>query len=291
MEIITLTNSNNESLVLNNKAPFILQSLDGVGGASSKIQTQKAPYQDGNTYINSYLEPRSIDIDLGIYASNQKKLYDLRAKVCNILNSKLGKGKLTYKNDRGTKTIDYVIDVPPTFPSGNKNRMIGYQKCTFSLLCNSPFWEDDVHNSIKLADVVPLFHFPLEIKTEGIEFSDISDGYYDIVNKGNVSTPIEIIFNGAVTNPIITNTTTNEFIKVNTTVGEKESLIINTAFGNKKVILIDSDGNKINKFGHIDLNSTFFNLQTGTNKITYDADTGADLATVKISYKQRYIGI
>jgi hypothetical protein len=111
------------------------------------------------------------------------------------------------------------------------------------------------------------------------------------MNKGDVITPIRIEFYGPASNPSIINETINEFIKVNKELEEDEILIVDTSFGNKKVMIQKGDKTIENAFGYIDLDSSFWQLAVGKNIIRYTSDDDSEKARVKISYKNRYIGV
>lgn len=290
-EKLTFVNSLGESIVFSYEKPFILQNIEGLGGASANIQTQKAPFQDGETFIDSILEPIELFFEVGIFANTSKRLFEHRNTLSRILNPKLGVGTLFYVYEGGTKAIKGTIEMAPSFPSGIDNKSVGYQKSIFTLMCLSPYWEDAYESLIEMADIIPRFSFPIEIIEGGIEFGDISGGYYTVNNTGHLPAPLTIEFKGNVINPVIKDVLTNDYIKVNTTISKGDVLVITTEFGNKKVILRDADGKAYNRFGLIDLESTFFKLKIGNNYLAYDADSGVDSASVTIKYKQRYIGV
>ena len=62
--------------------------------------------------------------------------------------------------------------------------------------------------------------------------------------------------------------------------------LITTDFGNKRVEI-----NGDNVFHWIDLNSVFWQLQAGDNIIEYTSDDEVENAKVKISYRNRYLGV
>lgn len=70
MEMVTITNKHGESITLGNAAPYYLEILDGVGGVPINIESQKSPYQDGSTYIDSVFGDRSISIEGMIITRN-----------------------------------------------------------------------------------------------------------------------------------------------------------------------------------------------------------------------------
>lgn len=106
-------------------------------------------------------------------------------------------------------------------------------------------------------------------------------------NAGQVDAPVSILITGACTNPIITNLTTGEFIKLNNlTMIATDELRIDTAFGQKKVEL-----NGVSIFNKLDPSSSFFSLIKGDNEIEFTDSTGSTAAKIFFTYKELYISI
>ncbi len=287
MEQLIFTNSNGESITFNHGKPYLLQFLNGTGGVEGDMHMEKAPFQDGETYINTLLNTRIISIEAAVFADTQQELYHRRTELVRILNPKLGKGIIRYEYDGITKEIEAVVDSPPVFPSGIENKGIGFQRASLTFICPSPFWTDIYIESEEMADWVGGLTFPLTLETMFAERGKRRT----FINHGDVSTAVEVLFYGLCENPSIRNLTTGEFIKVNKLINESEKLIINTHFGNKSVEIEDSQGIRTNGFNYIDLNSKFFHLVPGENLIEYSADSGEDETKVLVKWKNRYLSI
>lgn len=128
--------------------------------------------------------------------------------------------------------------------------------------------------------------FPLILPNQ---FATVSF-YKEVDNVGDDEAPIQIEYIGPAKNPVVTNETTGEYIKVNMEIGEKEKLIIDTTEGKETVNLITPHEIK-DVYNNIDLNSTFFKLIVGKNLIKYSSDIeGAkDQVTIK-DYTNKYVG-
>lgn len=281
MRKLTITSANGLSMEISRTNPYILQKLSGEGTPNSETEALKSPNQDGSTYIQTLFTERELEIEVAILESDFGGMFTLREEVCRILNPKYAL-TLLYEYPGGVKKILGHLAGAVSFPRGGQR---GYQKAAFTIECNNPFWTDESLIGKKLAVSAPKFHFPLVFAPK-IVFSEILNKSVVVDNVGHVPAPVRIQFFGATTNPIITNETTGEFIKVNKTLLSGEILEINTAFGNKYVTI---DG--VNAFGFIDPESTFFNLAPGENTITYDADSGSDSAEVILTYTNRYTGV
>lgn len=278
-------NSKGQSVELGNTAPFIMLNHDGVGAVQAHVQMQKSPFQDGMTYIDSLLEVRPINIQLVIMAPSQNELFSKRAELVSVFSPKLGPGKLRYRTGNEEKEIDAVVELAPVFPNGESNRGPTFQVAIISLLCPSPFWQDINTENVKLEDFVSNFRFSFHFP---VRFASRGDSRV-LINSGDVPTPIKVTFKGEAINPKITNLTTGEFIRVNRSIPTDYSLVINTEFGNKTVEIIAPDGVTTNALGYIDLDSTFFELQTGENKFSFITDGGKP--EVYVEYKHKYLGV
>ncbi|MEA0563484.1 phage tail family protein [Lysinibacillus irui] len=285
IEKVTFTNSRGQSIELSNRRPFLLQSVEGKADVGADIQTQKAPYQDGSSYIDSLLQPRSIALNVSILAYSQEGLIQQRQLLASIFNPKLGPGKLIYSKGNVQREIKAVVENVPVFAVGSENNGMRFQRTIINLLCPSPFWEDINSENYKLEDFVSnfrfLFHFPVRFATRGDSKS--------LINKGDVPTPIKVEFRGPVTNPRITNLTTGEFIKVNREIPTGYKLILDTSFGNKRVEIVGPDGIVQNAFHYIDLASTFFSLDVGENRFSFITDSGSP--EVYVEYQHRYLSV
>lgn len=285
--LITYTNSRGESISLTRDGSFRLLDFQGTGKVDLEIQTQKAPFQDGATYIDSLVEPRPLSIEVGVFGSDTIDLNNKKRLLASVFNPKLGEGILRYEYEGGVKEINAIPEHSPDFPTGSGNINQRFQRVFLDFICPNPFWLSITESTEPMAAWIGGLSFPLRLATK---FSERGTRR-KIVNDGDVAVPIEITMKGNVTNPIITNSTTSEFIKVNKTLSQDEKLIINTAFGKKRVEIEDVNGLRTNVFHYIDLDSSFFSLVQGENIIEYNADSGREDATVQIVWKNRYLTI
>jgi hypothetical protein len=288
MQRIIFTNSKGQFVELKSSAPFLLQNVDGLGDVDADTQTQKSPFQDGSTYIDSVLQERAISLEIVILA-DKLTLLEKRQYLASVFNPKLGKGVLRYENGETIREIEAVPDGVPVFPSGKENRGPTFQKALVNLLCPSPFWltEEKVDQLVVWEGGL---EFPLELPTL---FAQQSENKAKILlNDGDVETPIFVTFHGPATAPIrIINVTTGEFIEVNQSLLVNERLEINTAFGQKRVTKVLADGTKINAFHYISLDSTFFQLQPGNNLLDYSTGADYERAAVNITWRNRYLSV
>lgn len=264
--------------------PFRLMSVEGLGDVEADNQMQKAPFQDGYTYIDSVLESRPITIELKITGSNFDEVTENRRMLSSLFNPKLGAGKLEYiGNDH--KVIGAVAESIPFFPDGSANRGETFQKALINLTCPSPYWQSD--EITEEPAFIPLFTFPFE----GAFQMGLQRDERIIFNDGDAPAPLQVVFYGPADRPTIKNVTTGEYITINKRLEENEKLIVDTSDGNKSLYYEDENGERTDVFHWIDLNSTFFDLQLGENHISCLCVISNLTKDFEVYYSKLYAGV
>lgn len=282
MEKITFINSRGQSVQLGNEAPFVLTKIEGTGAVNVNIQSQKSPFQDGETYLDNTLEPRYPYIEIMVLANNAEEMATNRNRLLQAFNPKLGQGTLLYEFGNIKREIKALAELAPQFPDGGdfKDTM---QSGLIQLYCSNPFWLDDFEISEEIVTWIGGMNFPLILPTS---FAIKGPKKINIINHGDVKTPVKIEFMGPATNPKMTNLSTGKYLKVNRTLVQGDILMITTDFGNKRVEI-----NGQNVFNWIDLGSYFWELEPGDNIVEYTSDDEVEPAAVKLTYKNRYVGV
>lgn len=282
MKRMTFTNSSGESITFRLGSPFMINNVEGLGEVGADIQTQKAPFQDGSTFIDAVMVERDISFNVTIKGKSDTEVSQHRATLGRVFNPKLGIGTLRYQYGDIVRVIEATPTHVPNFPSGNENRGSQFQIALLDLIAHDPYWKTEGIEGEPTFE--PLFQFPFSGEFQ----MGISRDERLIVNEGDVPSSLIVEFYGPAINPTVTNETTGEFIKVNQTLQEGEYMRINTADGEKSVVFIDETGDERNVFNWIDLDSTFFKLAVGDNYITYTADNDIQGAIVNFYYQQRF---
>ena len=283
MDSIVITNQNGESITLGNQAPYFLETIDGVGEVPVAIESQKAPKQDGSTYLDNVLDNRAISIEGTIITKiGPAFVLEARRKMQRVLNPKLGEVTITYHQRDQVREIKGLAETTPVFPSGQGSKGLYYQKFLLHLICHEPFWLDTYYESREMSYLMGGIRFKLRLPT----IFSYRGFKRRAVNEGDVATPVEIEFKGPATNPTVNNLTTGEFIKVNRELGEEDVLTINTSFGQKYVRI-----NGQNAFHYIDLDSVFWQLVPGENTLSYRSNNDSIKTRVTVKWKNRYVGL
>lgn len=284
---LTFTNSQGESITLGKGTPYLIESLEGTGGAPVTHHTHKAPFQDGTTYNNTVLEPRELALECAFRTLNAQERIRMRRELSRVLNPKLGLGMIHLDYDGGHREIVGIVENGPTYADRGNNP---FQKFILTFYCPNPYWLGASDTVEELAVYEGGFKFILKLPTK---FATITNSKTKMfTNGGDVPTPLNITFTGPAEKPIrVANDTTGEFVEVNEALKENERLVITTEFGKKTVTKIDADGKEYNAFHLINLNSSFFKLQPGPNKITYSTGFEYEQAPVSLRWRERYYSI
>ena len=283
MEKVTFINSRGQSVQLGNDAPFILTKIEGTGAVNIDMQSQKSPYQDGVSYLGNTLDPRPISMEIMVLGDNIEEMARHRHELLQVFNPKLGQGKLIYQLGSIKREIRAISELAPVFPD-DKNFKDTMQSGLIQLYCPNPFWMDEYETSQEIITWIGGMSFPLRLPTK---FSMAGPKVINVINDGDVETPIKLEIYGPATNPKITLRETGEFLRIKRILTSDDVVTITTEFGNKRVEL-----NGENAFNILDLpSSKFFTLDVGDNVIELTTEDVNNNANVKISYRNRYIGV
>ena len=284
---LTYTNASGQSITITDKEPYMLRSLTGTGANVADVQMQTAPFQDGATWVDTVLQPRPISIEITVFADSQEQLFARRRMLSKVFNPKLGPGELKYDYPGGSKVLEATVDVAPVFPMGDNNFGVGFQRALIELIAPLPFWLDPDETLLWLSGTMGGLSFPMKFP---LKFAQII-GEADAHNLGDVETPVLIEFFGPATKPRIDNLRTGQFIEVDRVLLPGEKLVISTRFGNKFVKLINSNGVESNAMHYINLQSEFWSLLPGKNKIKFTAVESQQETIASVRWKNRYLGV
>lgn len=254
---------------------YRLLRVEGLESSQNEIYTTVNAYGDGLQVDNKKIKSKPLLVEAE-YQGQDKE--GERRRLISFFNLHK-KGDVVAKVGGIEKSIEYVVE-------NFNSRLINVNNpLTFlvSLLCPDPFFKDIEAKSAEIVSWIGGLTFPLKLPTT---FSLAGEESINVINSGDVDTPMQIEIRGKATKPMIQNTRTGEFIKINRTLIEGDTLIITTEFGKKRV-----EQNGISVFNYIDISSTFFDLRVGDNVITMTTEDLNDDANVKITYKNRYLGV
>lgn len=289
-EKLTYINSRGETLEFGITSVFhcnVSKDVTGIAGIENTIYKTNSMGQHGDTYISQRYEARPIEIVGNINSRNKDRVLELRRKAEKILNAELD-AKLIYTYKDFVRVIDCKVDGQPQFKRGNV-----FTQFIIPITCCDPFWKEETEAKKDIAAWVPSWEFDFEIPEEGIEL-----GYREpsvivnVYNEGDVKSGMRIVFSaiGTVVNPSLLNVNTKEYIKVNATMEAGDVITVNTEYG-KKGATLTRGGETTDYFRHIDVDSTFMQLDIGDNVFRYDAEEGVSALEASIYHNNKYLGV
>lgn len=292
-EKLIYTNERGESIELSTDSIYhcnVSKDVGGITGVTNTIYSTNSMGQHGDTYIGQRIEVRSIDILGHINTKDKVQAYALRRRLLKVLNPELS-AALVYECGGFKRVIDCRLHGEPK--TERKNVLIEFN---IPLDCLNPFWREENEEKEEIAGWMAAWEFPCMIEQENPQ--SMVFGYrtesviVNCYNEGDVSTGMRIKFTalGTVVNPILLNVDTEEFIKLNVTMLPGDIIEVNTRYGNKSAALI-RNGEKIDYFRYIDVDSTFMQLAIGDNNFRYDAEGGVNSMEVAIFYYKEYLGV
>lgn len=284
MEQFIYKNALGSTITIDYTGNYLIDSYDGLTASEIIPITTSGYKQNGSTYISSNLGIRVINLTFGVIADSTLDMYAARRNVVSVFNPLLGEGTLTYTNDFISKSIKVVVTASPT-PAA-KHSTIQYY--TVELTANNPLWFDNEESAVKLGDFTGGLSYPLQFNDDGVIYAQKGD-IANIEIVGDVPSPIRAEFKNTSVKPKLELTNTGEFIKVEISIEDGESLIINTEYGKKTVTKVNADDSTENANHLISLNSTYFSLPKGNNKLSFSGDAGTP--EVYIYYRNYYIGV
>lgn len=113
----------------------------------------------------------------------------------------------------------------------------------------------------------------------------------NVYNSGDVKSGIRIEFRaiGAVTNPVLLNVDTREFIKLNISLVAGDVLTVSTGYG-EKAVKLNRGGVITDAFRYLDVDSSYLQIAVGDNLFRYSADANAENLEVSIYHNNLYLG-
>lgn len=290
--MITFMNSRGQRVTIGNP-PFKLIDFDP-GRATTSMQTGKSANQDGELYMNNFLEPRDLSVEVLIVAEDIQSRLELERKLNQIFNPKLGEGKLIVDTRGERRAIRVVPDGSPQLLLGTENKTAKVRRVSIPLIAHHPYWGDVDETKQEIALWKGSFEFPWEIPAgEGVEL-----GYREpslivnCYNPGDHTCGMRIVFKaqGTVTNPSLLNVNTREYIKLNKTMQDGEVITVTTYYGAKRVEMTKG-GITTNIFQYLDFpGSSFIQLYPGDNLFRYDAEKNLESLNIDIYYTPQYLG-
>ena len=245
---------------------YMIETLDGMGPPGTDIQTQKSPYQDGDTYIDAILQPRDIVIGGSIYSRVLATIQTYRLALIDALNPKLGPAGIVFTNDNASYSFNAIAKGSPLFK--NKLATEPWQKFQITLHANDPYFYAGSNTTV----------------------SPAVNSNAAFANGGDSLTPVTITLTGPLTAfSVYTYDALSNKIELTMTslsLADSATLIITTGFGAKSCLM-----GATNMIGYLTTGSTFWQLPLGTGTIYFTGSGSGAHTACSVVYKNRWVGL
>lgn len=280
---IVCENSYGYKLEFGYSFPFYLDSYSGIHSYDGNVATIKSAFGVGVSYIGTSVNNRAINLVIAF--KDGSDLLTKKQQLYNIFPLK-DYGTLYYYEKDIIRKINYYVE------NVNLVRKANFIYANINLICPSPYFMDSTETIASLQNWDKLLEFQLEIPdSTGIEFGSKNESTsIEIENNSHIAYGLTITFtaNDEVVNPILTNTRTNEVMKLNYTLELGEQIVVTTYNNEKTIIHIDSSGNETNITNSLVFGTKFLQAPNGVNKYVASADIGSSNLDVSISYYNYY---
>lgn len=327
IDAIEIVNHKNEKIRLELSNPWdvgmAVIGIDGLGPVESDINiTEYSSLIDGALYNSSRARSRNIVMSL-VFLDNLKSIEEVRHDTYKYFPLK---ERLLFRVETDIRVVETYGWVESNTPSIFDRQ----EGCQISIICTSPWFYDSLKDArIILKSITDGFKFPFKndihpinefqfrfannsLTDDKLQFYDsdaenhICFGNIEYLKErtlrylGEVTTgvTIRLFAHGDVQNPIIKNSRTDEFMRVNTKMLETltgngfmngDEIIIETIKGSKSVSLIRY-GDKTNILNCLDPKTDWISVLQGDNHFSYTSDSGDDNLEIEIIAKFAYQG-
>ena len=272
----------NETLDFTNSQKNCLYDFDGLNPVAATINTTEFATSDGAMFNSARIGTRNIVLYIKIYPEIEKNRLNLYSffKIKSDVT-------LYFRHDSLNVFISGKIE------SFELDHFSNSQIAQISILCPNPYFQSVQNQIVEFSNVVALFEFPFISPPEGLEFSHIERVKAKIINAGEIATGVTIQLYAStddVSNPVVYNLTNNTYFGLNIEMKKGDLITITTHFNNKKVTLL-RDGETANILYSVQEGSTWLQLESGENEISYSCDKGKNDLVVSVEYTELFEGI
>lgn len=269
-------NENGDSIIFDYSGGYLINKPNGIDTLSVKMNEAQGINQVGSTIQSVNVQARPVNISgvlVGEFQAENKE------RLLSVVRPDL-EGRL-YADE-------YYLKVRPTATPAIEQKP-NFASFQFSLLAPYPYWQKDGNANATLSVVEKAFKFPWNI-SRAYRFGSVKSAQFIIINnKGQVPVPFTVTFTAlsAVTNPMIIDATTNNYLLVNKEMVAGEKIVIEIT--HQRTFVTSSIDGECR--GALDLKSNFFRLKVGDNALKPEAEFGKENLQVDVSYAIEVVGI
>ncbi len=290
MQRLTYVNLLGESARLYH-APFVLESVSGVGPTDTEVTTLRGAYQSGDTVTGTRKQSRVVTATFAVLCDTRLALYELRRTLCGCLAPHKAfdgenTARLIYENDAGCYWTPAVPIEGPTF---GKRRANALPQVTLRFRCERSCWYDIAPTVAELAYSGSGLTLPM---TAPFQLGN-RDFTCEAWNDGQVDAAAEIEITGRGEVPALINEDTGAFIRLSSPLPEGSALRIVTEPGQLSCRVDSGAGESSNAFGLLstDTELTRFTLRPGRNRLKYEPGGEAARSSIRVRFYAPFEGV
>lgn len=279
-EIIFTFQSNGKSLSIDEPEYDILD-YEGLEATDYELKEQININGVGATKKKTKLLPRPISLEFD-YIGGEENKSRIRQELIGFFSPFRG-GELTVSYLGVKRKIQYEV----TGFFVNSKLLTEPLSCLLELSCMDPLFQDVIENGEQISTWVGGWSFPFTLP---FQLKERGETRTNIINSGDVETPIHVEFHGPAKKPYIKNLTTGKIIQIEADLNSDQILYVDTTFG-KNTVEIEENGTRTDVSQMISMESRFWRLEVGDNMVEYGAEDEIQDNNVVIRYSNRYLGV
>lgn len=280
-----------QALDISDRVNYLWEEADGFGMPTLHRITERGPLQHGESDRGYRLDPRVIQIAVGLRATGAAEYYDLRGRLLEFLSPASDAPiSLRYTNPLGAvRQIDGYCTSGPLFPS-KEFRSFAYSRAAFQVTCPDPAWYDPERQSVRAvgASGGTGFNFPLAVPWT---FGGTSVGAAVAVPyDGSWRDYPEIQIVGPVSDAKIEHLQTGDVLDFDgITIANGDSYTIDLRYGRKTVVSAAG----VNKIADLTPESDLatWHLRPGANTVQFSGVSAGANTSIILRFYNRYLGV
>jgi len=268
----------------------LLKNYEGFGTPDISFKTISAPFQDGETLVDTRFSIRKFSFNLMVTGPTFTDIQTAVNTLIRIFNPGSGAGTLGFYYEDGS---EYFINCSGKVIPSPTNRSNKHQLVKMELVAHMPlFYTAAQATSIKAGtimfniDHITNLRFPFTLPNNAANVI--------AVNYGDVPTGATFVIRGDVVNPKVSNTfgTTTQYFQFIINMDEGDTMTVTTHFGNKTIYYYDaSAGITVNGFQYLTTGSTFFQIMPGDNALSINSPSISSNTEVSVTWNDNYSGV
>ena len=253
--------------------PYKLISVSGLDGCDFDIGLSSSALYDGGYITKSRMQPREIDISFDM--TNDE---GLRRQMIKLF-SPHSEVELTVTRFDTQRSIRGIIS-----ECGIKQSTLFHlQTVSLTLLCPDPYFCDCSSSGISFSEDTGLLHLVCPLPQNGFTVGKrVERDRITVNNSGDASCgfDLSISFRDPVQSVTVTNTSTDEFVRLDHDFSTGDLLRLSTRPGNEEKCL-----------QYLDRRSVFFPLRQGETGVRISGGNGGIFFSASLSFEQLYLGV